>query len=104
MPEPLTLVRGDDPWSVDIVLWDDAALTVPHDLTDETVTAELRWRGGEQAVTADITAAAAGEVSLSLAGADTLDLPLGRLATLYVAVETETWAALTVEIREGIVG
>jgi hypothetical protein len=100
----LPLIRGDNPWHQPVVFYTDDGDT-PLDLTGMTIEAEMRWRGGSQEVTATITNAAAGEVTLSLTGEQTQNLPFGYLVTLFVqvvdGVETVTWFRATIEVKEG---
>jgi len=118
------LVRNDQPWEWYAVFWEDQAESIPTDLGRRAVTvssgvtvetedgnpittggsqvmAEIRWIGGRQAVATRITGP--GEVRLSLAAADTADMPLGRLSKLYIAIGTDTEAVVPVNVIEGLV-
>jgi len=100
----LPLIRGDHPWDQPVVFYSDDGGTA-LDLTGKTVEAEMRWRGGSQAVTAVVTAAEAGEVMLTLTGEQTQNLPFGYLVSLFVQVtdgsEAVTWFRAAIEVKEG---
>ena len=100
----LPLIRGDNPWDQPVVFYtDDGSTTL--DMTGMSVEAEMRWRGGSQEVTAVITDAEAGAVTLSLTGEETQNLPFGYLVSMFVQVvdgtETVTWFRATIEVKEG---
>ncbi len=100
----LPLIRGDHPWQQPVVFYTDDGLT-PLDMAGMTIEAVMRWRGGSQDVTATITEAAAGAVTLSLTGEQTQNLPFGYLVSLFVQViegaETVTWFRARIEVKEG---
>ena len=100
----LPLIRGDNPWDLPVVFYTDDGVTA-LDLTNMTVEAEMRWRGGSQDVTAILTAAEAGAVTLTLTGEQTQNLPFGYLVSLFVQVvdgsETVTWFRAAIEVKEG---
>jgi hypothetical protein len=97
------LVRNDEPWEWFVVFWEDSSETVPTDLTGKTVSAEIRWATGAQAVAVAVTDAAAGQAKLSLTAAETEPLPLGRLSKLYIAIDSDTEGVVPVDVQEGIV-
>jgi hypothetical protein len=98
------LVRNDEPWEWHVFFWEDQAETMPTDLTGQTPAAEIRWQGGVQAVLAEIVEPpTGGQVRLSLAAADTVEMPLGRLSKLYIAIGTDTEAVVPVNVIEGLV-
>lgn len=101
----LPLIRGDNPWDQPVVFYTDNGVTA-FDLTGRTVEAEMRWRGGSQEVTATITDAVGGAVSLTLTAEQTQNLPFGYLVTLYVQVvsggEAVTWFRAAIEVKEGL--
>lgn len=100
----LPLIRGDNPWHQPVVFYTDDGNTA-LDMTGMTVEAEMRWRGGSQEVTAVITDAEAGAVTLSLTGEETQKLPFGYLVSMFVQVvdgtETVTWFRAAIEVKEG---
>ena len=100
----LPLIRGDNPWDQSVVFYTDDGLT-PLDLTGKSIVAQMRWRGGSQNVTANVTGAAAGAVTLTLTAAQTLNLPFGYLVSLFVQVvegaEAVTWFRAAIEVKEG---
>jgi len=100
----LPLIRGDNPWQQPVVFYTDDGIT-PLDLTGMTINAVMRWRGGSQDVSATITEAAAGAITLSLTGEQTQNLPFGYLVSLFVQVidgpETFTWFRAPIEVKEG---
>jgi hypothetical protein len=98
------LVRNDQPWEWFVNFSDDEAGADPTDLAGKTTAAEIRWRGGSQAVTAAIYDAAAGQVRLSLTAAQTAAMPLGRLSKLYIALDADTEAVVPVDVIEGLFG
>ena len=101
----LPLIRGDNPWEQPVVFYTDDGAT-PLDLTGKTVDAVMRWRGGSQTVTATVTEALAGAVTLTLTAAQTLNLPFGYLVSLFVQVidgpDAVTWFRAAIEVKEGI--
>ena len=101
----LPLIRGDNPWHQPCVFYTDDGET-PLDMTGMTVEAVMRWRGGSQEVTAEITDASAGAVTLSLTGEETKNLPFGTLVTMFVQVvegsETVTWFRAAIDVKEGL--
>jgi len=100
----IPLVRNDEPWEWHIFFWEDQDESLPTDLTGKLPSAEIRWQGGVQSVTAAIEGLpTAGQVKLSLAAADTADMPLGRLSKLYIALGTDTEAVVAVNVLEGLV-
>ena len=100
----LPLIRGDNPWDQSVVFYTDDGLTA-YDLTNKTVEAQMRWRGGSQNVTSNVTDATAGAVTLMLTAAQTLNLPFGYLVSLFVQVidgtEAITWFRAAIEVKEG---
>ena len=100
----LPLIRGDNPWHQPVVFYTDDGITT-LDLTGMTIEAVMRWRGGSQDVSATITDAAAGAITLSLTGEQTQNLPFGYLVTLFVQVidgpVTFTWFRAPIEVKEG---
>lgn len=111
LEEPLPLIRGDDDWQWFVVFFEDPDGATPLDLSSRSVTAEIRWRGGSQAVAVAVTDAAAGQVTLSLATAETALIPLGKLAAMFIAVgdggspeSFQTWARCPIEAKEGYSG
>ena len=100
----LPLIRGDNPWDQSVVFYTDDGLTA-LDLTNMSIEAQMRWRGGSQNVTSTITEAEAGAVSLTLTAAQTLNLPFGYLVSLFVQVvegsEAITWFRAAIEVKEG---
>lgn len=97
------LVRNDQPWEWFVHFWEDAAGTDPSDLTGKTASAEIRWRTGSQTVAAAVFGSPdAGQVRLSLTAAQTAAMPLGRLAKLYIALNTDTEAVVPVDVIEGL--
>ena len=100
----LPLIRGDNPWDQPVLFYTDDGNTA-LDLTGKTVEAEMRWRGGSQEVTATITEAEAGAVTLRLTAGETQNLPFGYLVSLFVQVvdgiETVTWFRAAIEVKEG---
>jgi hypothetical protein len=101
----LPLIRGDNPWDQPVVFYTDDGVTA-LDLTGKTVEAVMRWRGSSQTVTATVTEALAGAVTLTLTAAQTQNLPFGYLVSLFVQVvdglETVTWFRAAIEVKEGI--
>ena len=116
------LVR-DEPWEWFVLFWDDVAETQPTALGPKpvltaddnpvltadgnpvltagaVVSAEIRWQGGEQAVTATVTGP--GQARLSLTAAQTDAMPLGRLLKLYIALDDDTEAVVPVNVLEGM--
>ena len=116
------LVR-DEPWEWFVMFWDDVAETIPTALgpkpvrvasearlltPDDTpiltagavVSAEIRWQGGGQPVTATVTQP--GQARLSLTAAQTDAMPLGRLLKLYIALDADTEAVVPVDVMEGL--
>ena len=100
----LPLIRGDHPWEQLVVFYTDEGQTA-LDLTGKIIEAEMRWRGGSQAVSANVTDAEAGAVTLTLTGEQTKNLPFGYLVALFVQVidgsEAITWFRATIEVKEG---
>ncbi|HYJ44080.1 MAG TPA: hypothetical protein VEW06_06450 [Xanthobacteraceae bacterium] len=82
--DAIPLVR-DEAWQWYAVFFEDS--NTPTDLTGKTVTAELRWAVGEQAVTVAPVVDAPGQVELSLAAEDTALMPYGQLLQLYLAID-----------------
>jgi len=101
----LPLIRGDNPWEQPVVFYTDDGVT-SLDLTGMNVNAVMRWRGGSQTVTATVTEALAGAVTLTLTAAQTLNLPFGYLVSLFVQVVegpvTVTWFRAAIEVKEGL--
>lgn len=98
------LVRNDEPWEWFVLFFEDQAETTPTDLTGRTVSAEIRWSGGVQAVTAEVAdPPTSGQASLSLSAEQTTLMPLGRLSKLYIAIDTDTEAVVPVDVQEGII-
>jgi hypothetical protein len=100
----IPLVRGDEPWEWYAHFWDDPAETVPTDLTGKTVSGEIRWKLGAQAVTVDVVDRTGGVARLSLTAVQTEAMPLGRLSKLYVAINQDTEAIVPVDVIEGRFG
>jgi hypothetical protein len=100
--EAVPLVRHDQPWQALAVFWADPEKTAVEDLTGKTVLAQIRWLGDSQDVTVTVPTPTNGQVTLSLTKEQTADMPLGRLATLYIAVGTVTRAIGPIEIEEGL--
>jgi hypothetical protein len=98
----IPLARGDEPWEWHAVFWEDVGETTPTDLTGKTVVAEIRWSLGAEPVTTEIADAVAGLVTLSLTAEQTAAMPLGQLAKLYIAIGTDTEAAVPVKVVEGL--
>jgi hypothetical protein len=100
----LPLIRGDNPWQQPVVFYTDDGVTT-LDLTGMTIVAVMRWRGSSQNVSATITEAVAGAVTLSLTGEQTQNLPFGYLVSLFVQVvegaATVTWFRARIEVKEG---
>lgn len=96
------LVRNDQPWEWFVVFFEDAAEEMPTDLTGHALSAKIRWAGGEQQVTTQITDPVAGQARLSLTAAQTELMPYGRLSKLYIAIDTDTEAIVPVNVLEGI--
>lgn len=94
------LVRGD-PWEWTLVAYTDPEKTAREDLTGVTVAAEIRWDGGEQAVTVTVTYAPNGTATLSLTAAETLAMPLGQIPTLFIAFDDTTRGKGPIEVQEG---
>jgi hypothetical protein len=101
---PIPLIVGDS-WEWFVVLWADPEARTPYDLTGKTIEAEILWAVGRQVVAADVTDAAAGRLTISLAAADTVAVPLGRLSQLYLDVidgtSRATWFRAPVEGKSG---
>ena len=100
----LPLIRGDNPWDQPVVFFTDDGNTA-LDLTGKSIEAEMRWRGGSQIVTANVTEPGAGAVTLTLTAGQTQNLPFGYLVSLFVQVvdgsETVTWFRAAIEVKEG---
>lgn len=94
------LVRGD-PWEWNLVAYTDTDKTARENLTGVAVAAEIRWEGGEQAVTVTVTDPANGAATLSLTAAETLAMPLGQLPTLFIAFDDTTRGKGPIEVQEG---
>jgi len=98
------LVRNDEPWEWHVFFWEDQSESLPTDLTGQTASAEIRWASGIQTVLAEIVdPPTGGHLKLSLAAAETADMPLGRLSKLYIAIGTDTEAVVPVNVIEGLV-
>lgn len=95
------LVRGDDPWQQTVVFYTDPSKAATYDLTGKVITATIVWKITTITVDVDVTDPAGGEVTLSLASGATLPLPLGQLPTLFIAIDTTTWARAPVNVLEG---
>jgi hypothetical protein len=101
---PIPLIVGDS-WEWFVVLWADPDRRTPYDLTGKTVQADIRWNTGQQIVTVDVTDAPDGQVTISLAAADTIRIPHGRLSTLFFELidgdVRQTWFRAPVEGKQG---
>jgi hypothetical protein len=79
----LIITRGAD-FAAELAFDDGETPPVAIDLTGSTITAVIAWTGGTQAATVAITNAAGGRATMTLAEAETLRLPTGRLSTLTI--------------------
>lgn len=74
MVYPLAIYRGDSHgWQ--FRLWQDAARTIPVDLTGVSAAAEIRTASGAQPITALACSVAANVISVVLSAADSRALP-----------------------------
>lgn len=96
-----SLVRNER-WEKIVVFYTDPEKTAVYDLSALDVTASIRWEDGEQAVTVEVTDPEGGQATFSLAAEETLAMPLGQIPTLFIAVDTETWARAPVDVLEGL--